>query len=71
MLLSFCPGGVTSNIISKLSKADVALSVSLTAIVSIMSFLTVPALVSWAITHFMGEDAIEFSFFKLSIVTLL
>lgn len=71
MLLSFCPGGVTSNIISKLSKADVALSVSLTAIVSIMSFLTVPALVSWAITHFMGEDAIEFSFFKLSIVTFV
>ena len=71
MILSFCPGGVTSNIISKLSKADVALSVSLTAIVSIMSFLTVPALVSWAITHFMGEDAIEFSFFDLSIVTFV
>lgn len=71
MILSFCPGGVTSNIISKLSKADVALSVSLTAIVSIMSFLTVPALVSWAIAHFMGEDAIEFSFFDLSIVTFV
>ncbi|MBO9490245.1 bile acid:sodium symporter family protein [Endozoicomonas sp. G2_1] len=71
MILSFCPGGVTSNIISKLSKADVALSVSLTAIVSVMSFLTVPALVSWAITHFMGEDAIEFSFFDLSIVTFV
>lgn len=37
MLLSFCPGGVTSNILSKLAKADVALSVSLTAVISLLS----------------------------------
>ena len=71
MLLSFCPGGVTSNIISKLSKGDVALSVSLTALVSVLSFMTVPPLVAWSIGYFMGADAIEFSFFQLSIVAFL
>lgn len=71
MLLSFCPGGVTSNIISKLSKSDVALSVSLTATLSILSFLTVPPLVGWSINYFLGEDALTFSFFDLAFVTFL
>lgn len=71
MLLSFCPGGVTSNIVSKLSKADVAMSVSLTATLSILSFITVPPLAGWAIDHFLGKDAIEFSFVDLALVTFL
>ncbi len=71
MLLSFCPGGVTSNIISKLSHGDVALSVSLTAVVSVLSFLTVPPLTAWAMLHFLGEDAVTFSFFDLAFVTFL
>lgn len=71
MILSFCPGGVTSNIISKISRADVALSVSLTAVVSIVSFISVPPLIAWAITHFMAEDAIEFSFYQLALITFL
>ena len=44
MLLSFCPGGVSSNVISKLSRGDLALSVSLTAVTSLMAFITVPPL---------------------------
>ncbi|MCG8609140.1 MAG: bile acid:sodium symporter family protein [Pseudomonadales bacterium] len=71
MILSFCPGGVTSNIISKVSQGDVALSVSLTAVVSIISFITVPPLIAWAITYFMAEDAIEFSFYQLALITFL
>ena len=35
MILSCCPGGVTSNIITKLAKGDTALSISYTAVVSI------------------------------------
>jgi len=44
MLLAFCPGGVTTNVISRLAGGDVALSVSLTAVVSLLSILTVPFL---------------------------
>ena len=48
MLLSFCPGGVTSNMIAKLAKGDVALSVSLTAIVSLVTE-TVLSRLSWIV----------------------
>lgn len=57
MILAFCPGGVTSNIMTKLAGGAVALSVSLTAVVSLISVLTVPFLTAWAATEFMGEAA--------------
>ncbi|MEA3392920.1 MAG: bile acid:sodium symporter, partial [Candidatus Marinimicrobia bacterium] len=37
MILASCPGGVTSNIITKLAKGDTALSISYTAVVSIVT----------------------------------
>ena len=46
MLLSFCPGGVTSNILTRLAGGTVALSITLTAVVSLLSVVTVPALVA-------------------------
>ena len=45
MLISAAPGGVTSNILTKFSKGDVALSVSLTAIISLISIFSVPFIV--------------------------
>lgn len=57
MLLSFCPGGVTSNMLARLARGDVALSVSLTAVISLLSILTVPILSAWAVVHFMGDAA--------------
>lgn len=71
MLLSFCPGGVTSNIISKLAKGDVALSVSLTAVVSLLAIVTVPLFVGWSTKAFMGEAAPEFSVVSLGITMFL
>ncbi len=71
MLLSFCPGGVTSNILSKLAKADVALSVSLTAVISLLSIVTVPLLAAWSIDHFMAEDAPEVSISGLALAMFL
>ncbi len=71
MLISFCPGGVTSNILTKLAKGDVALSVSLTAVISILSILTVPILAAWSITYFMGENAPEVSISGLAIAMFL
>lgn len=54
MLLSFCPGGLSSNVITKLSPGDLALSVSMTAVTSVIAFLTVPMLATWAILFLMG-----------------
>ncbi|APX10958.1 bile acid:sodium symporter family protein [Tateyamaria omphalii] len=67
MLLSFCPGGVTSNMIARLSRGDVALSVSLTAVVSLLSILTVPVLAAWSVVHFMGDAAPDVSVTGLAI----
>ena len=45
MIIAAAPGGVTSNVLTKFANGDVALSVSLTAIVSILSILTVPFII--------------------------
>ena len=45
MVIAAAPGGVTSNILTKFADGDVALSVSLTAIVSLLSILIVPLIV--------------------------
>lgn len=57
MILAFCPGGVTTNILTKLAGGNVALSITLTAVVSLLSVLTVPILISWAASQFLGEAA--------------
>ncbi len=78
MLLSFCPGGVTSNILTKLAGGSVALSITLTAVVSLLSVLTVPMLVAWAAFRFLGEaapqinvSAIAVSMFAITAVPVL
>ncbi len=45
MIIAAAPGGVTSNILTKFANGDVALSVSLTAIISLLSILTVPFII--------------------------
>lgn len=57
MILSFCPGGVTSNILTRLSGGTLALSITLTAVFSLLAVITVPFLVAWSAEHFMGLDA--------------
>lgn len=71
MLLAFCPGGVTSNVVARMANGDVALSVSLTATISLLSILTVPFLVGWAVVHFMGADAPEVSVTSLATAMFL
>ena len=71
MLLSLCPGGVTSNILTKLARGDTALSVTLTAVVSLISILTVPVLAAWSVRHFMGETAPDVSVAGLAIAMFL
>jgi len=44
IILALAPGGVTTNIITKFARGDVALSISLTALISLLCFLTIPYL---------------------------
>jgi BASS family bile acid:Na+ symporter len=58
MILAACPGGPTSNLIAHLAKADVALSVSLTALSSFITILTIPFIVNFALIKFASEGEI-------------
>ncbi|MFT7409993.1 MAG: BASS family bile acid:Na+ symporter [Oleispira sp.] len=75
-ILSLCPGGATSNLYSYLSKADVGLSVSLTAIIGMITPFTIPLLAVWAI-HFYGSEGEQFelpiisTWIKLMVVTVI
>ena len=57
VLIAACPGGVTSNLLSHAARGNVALSISLTAASSLVSFLTVPFLLSLAFEAFGGAGA--------------
>ena len=45
MIIAAAPGGVTSNILTSFARGDVALSISLTAIISLLSVITVPFII--------------------------
>ena len=55
MIIAVAPGGVTSNVLTKFANGDVALSVSLTAIISLISIISVPFIV------FLSADLLEIS----------
>lgn len=57
MILAACPGGVTSNLLTHLARGDTALSVSLTAVISVVSVFTLPFIVGGSIVYLMGADA--------------
>lgn len=57
MILSLSPGGVTSNLLTKLARGDVALAVSLTGTTSLIAVVTMPLLAAFFADHFMGADA--------------
>lgn len=57
LLLSLCPGGITSNLVAKLANADEALSVSLTTISSLIGVFSVPLLFNLLIANFGVESA--------------
>ncbi len=55
VLIACCPGGSSSNVFSKLGGGDVALSVILTALSSIITLFTIPVVMGWT-THLVGES---------------
>lgn len=59
MILAACPGGPTSNLITQVCKGNIALSVTLTAIASFVSILTIPFIISYALEYFgSGSDIV-------------
>ncbi|MBT3553668.1 MAG: bile acid:sodium symporter family protein [Rhodospirillaceae bacterium] len=66
MILAASPGGVTSNLMTHLAKGDTALSVSLTAVISLLGVVTLPVIVGFAITNFMGAAAPDISVVRIS-----
>ncbi len=58
MLLAASPGGAAANLFSHLARGDVALNLTLTAVNSLLSLLTLPFLVNLSLTLFMGEGKI-------------
>ena len=71
MILAMCPGGVTSNMLAKLAGGNAPLSISLTAITSLLSIITVPLLVAFSVNYFMGEDALAVNITKLGVTMFL
>jgi BASS family bile acid:Na+ symporter len=55
MLLAASPGGATANLYSHLSKGDVALNISLTAINSVLTLFTLPLIVNFSLDYFMDS----------------
>ena len=56
MIIAAAPGGVTSNILTAFARGDVALSISLTAVISLLCVVTVPVIVVFAHGHLIGGD---------------
>jgi len=71
MILSFCPGGTTSNMMTLLVKGDVALSISLTAVVSLIAPFTLPVLANISMTHILGEGSEFVLPIKETVLTLV
>ena len=61
MIIAAAPGGVTSNVLTKFANGDVALSVSLTAVISLISIFTVPFIV------FKSADLFQISYISKNI----
>ena len=71
MILASCPGGVTSNIITKLAKGDTALSISYTAVISILTIISLPMITGFSMKFFMGTDAPPLNLLSLGFTMFL
>ena len=71
MILASCPGGVTSNMITKLAKGDTALSISYTAVISVLTIITLPIITGFSMDHFMGAEAPPMNLVSLGLTMFL
>ena len=78
MILSVCPGGITSNLVSYFVRGNVALAVSLTVTNALLSLISIPLVVNLFLTYFLagdGETAVYLPFwttlFEIFVVTII
>ena len=76
IVLAVCPGGPSSNLVTYLAKGDVALSVTLTAVSSIITVFTIPLFANLALQYFLGKSAaiampIGSTMLQIFLITLL
>ena len=71
MLLSASPGGPTANLFSHLSNGDVALNITLTALNSVLTLVTLPLIVELSLSNFMTDKDIIMPFNKIIEVFLI
>lgn len=76
MIIAACPGGATSNLITYLLRGNVALSISLTAINSLITLITIPLVVTLSLEAFIHADAaihlnVGETVLKVFLITLL
>ncbi|MEA5580622.1 bile acid:sodium symporter family protein [Nodularia harveyana UHCC-0300] len=76
MILAACPGGPTSNMVTFLAAGDVALSVTLTAISSLITVFTIPLVVNFSMQTFLGQGTtLQLPFLKtvlqIAVITLI
>ena len=55
MIIAAAPGGVTSNILTSFGRGDVALSISLTAVISLLCVITIPFIVVFSYDYLLGD----------------
>jgi len=56
IIISACPGGVTSNLVNYIIRGNVALCVSITVVNGILTLITIPLIVRLALQLYLGED---------------
>lgn len=76
MIIALAPGGATSNMFSYLAKGDVSLSISLTAVSSIVTPFSLPIIVSLSMLYFMGAGSdfnipLQKTILQLMVITLI
>lgn len=66
MVLASCPGGTTSNLISHIAKANLALSITLTAITTLICVFTTPFIIQFSL-HYFGVENPNFSLLEVTL----
>ena len=67
MIIAAAPGGVTSNILTAFARGDVALSISLTAVISLVCVVTIPLIVVFAHGQLIGGEVGDVSVAKTAV----
>jgi BASS family bile acid:Na+ symporter len=71
MIIAAAPGGATSNVITAFARGDVALSISLTAVISLLGVVTIPLVVAFAHATFVGGGTEDVSILGTAVSVFL